>query len=42
MYTFTLQTEQTQMKLKPQTYSGKDDFEDFLTQFEITSESGGS
>ena len=26
------------MKLKPQTYSGKDDFEDFLTQFEITSE----
>lgn len=24
--------------MKPQTYSGEDDFEDFLTQFEITSE----
>ena len=26
------------IKLKPQTYTGSDDFEDFLTQFEITSE----
>ena len=26
------------LKLKPQHFSGTDDFEDFLTQFEITSE----
>ena len=29
------------IKLKPQTYTGSDDFEDFLTQFEITSEING-
>lgn len=29
------------VKLKPQTYTGNDDFEDFLTQFEITSEING-
>lgn len=29
------------IKLKPQTYSGTDDFEDFLTQFDITSEING-
>lgn len=29
------------VKLKPQTYTGHDDFEDFLTQFEITSEING-
>ena len=28
-------------RLKPQTYTGSDDFEDFLTQFEITSEING-
>ncbi|MEW8544925.1 MAG: hypothetical protein AB2693_15470, partial [Candidatus Thiodiazotropha sp.] len=29
------------VKLKPQNYAGNDDFEDFLTQFEITSEING-
>ena len=29
------------ISLKPQTYTGSDDFEDFLTQFEITSEING-
>lgn len=29
------------VKLKPQSYTGNDDFEDFLTQFEITSEING-
>ena len=29
------------IKLKPQTYTGSDDFEQFLTQFEITSEING-
>ena len=29
------------IKLKPQTYTGSDDFEAFLTQFEITSEING-
>ena len=26
------------MKMKPQTYSGEEDLQDFLTQFEITAE----